>query len=115
MEDCIFCKIARKEIASDIIYEDQRVIAFRDVYPKAPVHVLVIPKEHHTSLKDFSPPNCETAGEIFSVAETVAQKEGIAPSGFRLILNQGKNAGQEVDHLHVHVLGGKPLGPMISR
>ena len=114
MEGCIFCKIATKVIPSDIVYEDQRVIAFRDINPKAPVHVLVIPKEHHTSLKEFSPPNCDTAGELFSVAETVAQKEGIGSSGFRLILNKGKNSGQEVEHLHIHVLGGRRLGPMIS-
>ena len=98
MSDCIFCKIANGEIPSEFLYEDERVVAFRDLSPQAPVHVLVVPKEHHDNFVDDVP------------AETLAERTGIAESGFRCIMNTGSAAGQTVMHLHMHVLGGKPLG-----
>lgn len=108
MSDCIFCKIANGEIASDFLYEDDNVVAFRDLNPQAPVHVLVVPKAHHDNFVDNVP--AETLLSMERAVAAVAQKEGIAEKGFRCIMNTGAAAGQTVMHLHLHVLGGEPLG-----
>ena len=108
MEDCIFCKIANGEIDGDVVYEDELVTAFRDLSPQAPVHVLVVPKKHYDSLIDNIP--AETLEAMVSAVAKVAESEGIAKSGFRCITNTGKDAGQTVHHVHIHVLGGKDLG-----
>jgi len=103
--DCIFCKIVRKEIPSEIVYEGAKVLAFKDIAPQAPVHILVIPKEHYATfseVKDFS-----EIGDLFWVINHVATKEGLDKNGFRVVVNQGKAAGQEVPHLHFHLLGGR--------
>ena len=102
MSDCIFCKIANGEIPSEFLYEDERVVAFRDV------HVLVVPKEHHDNFVDDVP--AETLASMERAVKAVAERTGIAESGFRCIMNTGSAAGQTVMHLHMHVLGGKPLG-----
>jgi histidine triad (HIT) family protein len=107
MTDCIFCKIAKKEIPSSVVYEDPEIFAFNDIAPQAPVHILVIPKAHSesfTGLKDFS-----IVGRIYKVIEKIAAEKGIDKTGFRVVVNHGKAAGQAVPHLHFHLLGGRDL------
>ena len=108
--NCIFCKIARKEIPSSIEYEDQQTLAFNDVNPKAPVHVLIIPKLHIAKISDIDEKSMGLLGKMAMVANTIAQKRKILDSGFRLIINCGEDSGQAVDHLHMHLLGGRQLG-----
>jgi histidine triad (HIT) family protein len=112
--DCIFCKIAAREIPATIVYETGDVLAFRDVAPKAPVHVLVIPKAHHANLAALASADPALAGEVMAAAAAVAEAEGIGESGYRTITNTGAHAGMEVPHVHVHVLGGASLGPMLA-
>lgn len=114
MTDCIFCKIAAREIPATIVYETGDVLAFRDVAPKAPVHVLVIPKAHHANLAALASADPALAGEVMAAAAAVAEAEGVGESGYRTITNTGAHAGMEVPHVHVHVLGGAPLGPMLA-
>ncbi|MEY8436727.1 histidine triad nucleotide-binding protein [Atopobiaceae bacterium 24-176] len=108
MDDCVFCKIASGEIPADVVYEDDLVVAFKDLAPQAPVHVLVIPKAHYASVADGVP--AETLKAMFDAVAKVAEATGVAGSGFRCIANTGADAGQTVGHAHVHVLGGAPLG-----
>ena len=108
MADCIFCKIANHDIPSTVVYEDERVIAFRDLEPQAPTHVLVIPKHHYATIADDVP--SETLGAMAKAIKEVVKSEGIEESGFRVITNAGPDAGQTVHHFHMHVLGGKNLG-----
>lgn len=105
--DCIFCKIANHEISSTIVYEDELVVAFDDLSPQAPVHTLVIPKEHYHGITDGVP--AETLAAMVHAIGEVARIKGL-DSGFRVISNKGADAGQTVSHFHMHVLGGKPLG-----
>lgn len=113
MEDCIFCKIIKKEIPSNIVYEDDEIIAFRDINPVAPVHILVIPKKHIESLLDLKEEDELLVGKIYSVINKIAKQEQIAEKGFRVVVNCGEDGGQEVKHLHYHILGGKKLGVKI--
>lgn len=108
--DCIFCKIARGEIPSDSVYEDEAVFAFRDLRPQAPCHVLVIPRRHVPSLWELDDPRL--AGELLAAASRIARDEGLE-QGWRLIANTRGHGMQEVDHLHLHVLGGRRLGAML--
>ena len=110
MEDCIFCKIANKEIPSSIVYEDEEILAFRDINPVAPVHVLVIPKKHIDSAICLKEEDKELVGKIYMVINKIAKQEGIDESGFRIVVNCGEDGGQEVKHLHFHIIGGKKLG-----
>ncbi|MCX7842407.1 MAG: histidine triad nucleotide-binding protein [Clostridia bacterium] len=110
MENCIFCKIIKGEIPSTVVYEDDMVFAFNDINPIAPVHVLIIPKNHMSSVMEINLSNENYIAEIHKAANKIAEKLGIAESGFRLITNCGKDAGQTVFHLHYHLLGGKVLG-----
>lgn len=113
MEQCIFCKIINKEIPASIVYEDDRVLAFKDINPAAPVHVLIIPKKHIANLKEINSENESYLIDIHKAANKVAEKLGIADKGYRLISNCGADAGQTVFHLHYHVIGGKELGPKL--
>ena len=113
MNDCIFCKIIKKEIPSSIVYEDNEILAFRDINPVAPVHILVIPKKHISSLIDLNEEDEQVIGKIYTVINKIAIQEGIAEKGFRVIVNCGEDGGQEVKHLHFHILGGKKLGTKI--
>ena len=112
MKDCIFCKIAAGEIPSAKVYEDEKSLAFRDINPQAPVHILVIPKEHIESAAKIDESNAALAGHLLAVAAKVAADEGVA-DGFRLISNCGESAGQTVKHLHFHILAGGDLNERI--
>ena len=113
MENCIFCKIINKEIPSEIIYEDEEIISFKDINPAAPVHVLVIPKKHIEKITDLKKEDEAIIGKIYTVINEVAIKVGVEKDGFRVITNCGENGGQEVKHIHFHILGGKKLGDKI--
>lgn len=114
MEDCIFCKIINKEVPSTIVYEDEDVIAFKDIHPVTPVHILVIPKKHISSLVDLKEEDEAIIGKIYTVINKIAKQEGILDKGFRVIVNCGEDGGQVVKHIHFHLLGGKKLGVKIS-
>lgn len=113
MEDCVFCKIIKREIPSDIVYEDDRVIAFKDVNPAAPIHILVVPKKHIENLLQVSEDDGDIISYIYKVINKIANDNNFAQNGFRVIANCGKDSGQEVMHIHFHVLGGKKLGEKI--
>jgi len=104
--DCIFCKIIAGEIPSNQVYSDDLVTAFRDINPAAPTHVLIIPKQHIAAVNDLTATDETWVGHLFTVAKQIAAQEGIAESGYRLIMNNGPDGGQEVYHLHLHLLGG---------
>lgn len=112
-EETIFSKIIRREIPSDIVYQDERVTAFRDINPQAPTHILIIPNRLIPTVNDVTPEDEGVLGHLFVVAKIVAEQEGIAEDGYRLIMNCGKNGHQEVFHMHLHLLGGRRMGPMV--
>lgn len=107
--ECIFCKIITKEIKSNIIYEDNEILAFEDINPQAPVHVLIIPKEHIEKISDINKDNSEISGKLILVANKIAKDKDILDQGYRLVFNCGKAAGQAVFHIHLHLLGGRDL------
>jgi histidine triad (HIT) family protein len=111
-ERCVFCKIVRGEVPSRIVYSDDSVVAFPDINPRAPVHLLVIPREHIPDLQSTGEDDEGLLGHLFGVAKTLAQREGIAETGYRLAMNLGRDGGQQVAHLHLHVMGGRRLGSM---
>lgn len=108
MSDCLFCKIVRGEIPSTKVYEDDKILAFRDIAPQAPVHILVIPKTHIGSVSEVNAGNSGVVAHIFEVIPAIAAAEGLA-NGYRVVSNCGADAGQTVHHLHFHILGGKTL------
>ena len=107
--DCIFCKIAKKEIPTEFLYEDDMVMVFKDARPIAPVHVLIIPKRHIESITDLNDDDEKLAGRLIMVAKKIAQDMGISRSGYKLLFRVGKHGGQEVPHIHLHLIGGAPL------
>lgn len=107
--DTIFGKIIRREIPATIVYEDDRCLAFRDIAPQAPTHILVIPKQPLANLSQASPEDGTLLGHLLLVVKTVADQEGLATSGYRVVINTGRDGGQTVDHLHLHILGGRSL------
>ena len=107
-DSCLFCRIARKEIPATIVFEDDKVVAFRDIDPKAPTHVIVIPRDHVASLNDAT--EASLLGALQVAAATIARSEGIAERGYRTVMNCGADAGQTVFHVHLHLLGGRRLG-----
>lgn len=109
MTDCLFCRISAGEIPADIVHEDEFVVAFRDIDPKAPVHVLVIPRSHYANARELALADPALAGALVGAATNVAHAEGLEGSGYRLVLNTGEGAGQSVFHVHAHVLGGRDL------
>lgn len=115
MTDCLFCRIVAGEIPAQVVHETATTLAFRDVDPKAPVHVLVIPKAHHVDVAALAAADPVLAADLLAAAATVAEGEGLREKGFRLIFNTGEHGGQEVFHVHGHVLGGAPVGPMVAR
>lgn len=115
MENCIFCKIAKHEIPKEFIYESEAVMAFDDIHPEAPVHALILPKKHIKDLNELTLGDKDVLAEIFMAIQEVASKKGIKEDGYRIIINTGKNAGQLIDHLHFHLLGGKSLGSKLIK
>lgn len=109
MEDCIFCKIVRGEIPSEKLYEDDLVLAFNDLTPQAPIHTLVIPKEHIESANDIDSTNSQVIGHIYEVISKLAREKGFDKDGYRVVNNCGRDGGQSVDHIHFHVLAGRGL------
>lgn len=109
MDDCIFCKIAKKEIPSEIIFEDNKIIAFKDITPIAPTHILIIPKEHISSLNDLTEKNIELVGNIMLRIKEIAEDIEIDGKGYRVVNNCGKYGGQTVEHLHFHLIAGRQM------
>lgn len=107
--DCLFCRIIAGEIPSAKVYENDKVYAFKDINPEAPVHILIIPKEHISSANDLTEENAAVVAEVFLAAKEIAKQEGIAESGYRIVNNCGEDGGQTVQHLHFHMLGGRSL------
>lgn len=109
MDACLFCKIAGKELPSEIVYEDEKFLSFKDIHPAAPVHLLIIPKKHIPSVDHLELYDKELIGDLFLIASNIAKSQGIARTGYRLTFNVGADAGQTINHLHLHLLGGKKL------
>ena len=109
VDNCIFCKIARGEIPATVVYQDEQVVAFRDINPGAPTHVLIIPREHIGSAAEVDASNAALAGYLVQIAAQVAKQENLVESGYRLVTNIGSDAGQSVPHLHFHLLGGRQM------
>jgi histidine triad (HIT) family protein len=111
----IFAKIIAREAPADIVYQDDRVTAFWDINPQAPTHILIVPNKEIPTMNDVSEADESTLGHMLVVARQIAEQQGISSNGYRLIVNCGDHAGQEVYHLHLHLIGGRPLGPMLTR
>jgi histidine triad (HIT) family protein len=109
MNDCIFCKIIAGEIPSEKVFDDQQVTAFRDIHPVAPTHILIIPNKHIASINELTPDDEQLVGHLFTTGKALAKEEGIDESGYRLIINVGPDGGQEVYHLHLHLIGGQKM------
>jgi len=114
-EDTLFSKIINREIPADILFQDDRATAFRDIHPQAPTHVLIVPNKPTPSVNEITEEDEAILGHLFTVARKLAREEGIAEDGYRLLINCGRHGGQEVYHLHMHLLGGRPLGRMLSK
>ena len=108
-KDCLFCRIVNKELSSKIVYEDEQVVAFEDINPQAPTHVLVVPRKHIAGLNDATADEAKLLGQLQLVAAQVARARGIVESGYRVVINNGRGAGQSVFHLHLHLLGGRGM------
>ncbi len=114
-QETIFSKIIRKEIPSDIVYQDELVTAFRDIAPQAPTHILIIPNKLIPTANDVTEADEQVLGHMIVIASKIAKKEGIAENGYRLVINCNKDGGQEVFHIHMHLLGGRALGPLLAK
>ena len=115
MSKTLFERICTREIPAAIVYEDEHIVAFRDIKPMAPTHVLIIPRKPIARLEDATPADHAVLGHLLMKAPEIAAKLGLGENGYRLVLNNGRDAGQEVPHLHIHIFGGRPLGPMLVR
>ncbi len=109
MPDCLFCKIINREIPASIVYEDERVLAFNDINPQAPIHLLVVPKRHIATLNDLTPSDDQLVGEVIRRAAALAKDQGLSIGGFRTVFNTNREAGQTVFHIHLHLLGGRSM------
>ncbi len=114
-KDCIFCRIADQDVPTPLLYQDDDVVAFNDLHPQAPVHTLIIPRKHLPSLAEMEPEDQALLGKMALVAKTLAEQAGISEGGYRLICNCRADSGQEVPHLHFHLLGGENLGPLLAK
>ncbi len=110
MPECLFCKIAAGELDTELIYEDEQVVAFNDLNPQAPIHVLVIPKKHIATLNELEPEDAALVGSLYLAAKTLARQKGVDDSGYRTLMNCNADGGQTVFHLHLHLLGGRRMG-----
>lgn len=111
-QECIFCRIVRGEIPGDMVFENDTVVAFRDIQPAAPTHILIVPREHIESVNDLSDDDGSIVGDLLLAARTIAQYEKVADKGYRVVTNTGQWGGQTVSHLHFHLLGGRQLGSL---
>ena len=109
-DDCLFCKILAGDIPADVIYESETAIAFRDINPQAPTHVLIIPRKHIATINDIEAEDEELVGSLFTAARAIAKQEGFSDEGYRAVMNCNEAAGQTVFHIHLHLLGGRDLG-----
>ncbi len=109
MEECLFCKILKKEIPSSLVFENENILAFNDINPQAPIHILLIPKEHYASLNEIPEEKKDMLSDLLLRARHIAEDKGIAQAGYRLVLNTEKDSGQEVFHIHFHLLGGRRM------
>jgi histidine triad (HIT) family protein len=109
MSDCLFCKIVDQSIPSNIVFEDDNVLAFEDINPKAPVHILIIPKQHISTINDIKSEHDALIGQMYLAAKMIAKEKSIAEDGYRAVMNCNRHGGQEVYHIHLHLLGGKQL------
>lgn len=114
-EETIFSKIVEGKTEADVVYRDERTTAFRDINPQAPTHILIVPNKPIPTVNDVTEEDERDLGHLFTVAARLAREEGIAEDGYRLIVNCNQHGGQEVFHLHVHLMGGRPMGPMVVR
>jgi len=114
MQDCIFCKVVAGELPTKTLYEDDDVMAFADISPQAPVHALVVPKNHLGTVEDLGPDDLAVVAHMIHAAQRLARKLGVSASGYRLVINTGADATQTVPHLHMHLLGGRPLEPKLG-
>ncbi len=114
VEECLFCRIISREIPSDVVYQDDEFLAFKDIHPQAPTHILIIPKTHFDSLVEISDQQEKLMGRLVIIAKKLAEKEGLAKNGYRLVLNCGAEGGQVVPHLHLHLIGGRKLNGKIG-
>ncbi len=112
--DCVFCGIVAGKIPATVVHETETILAFQNIAPQAPVHVLVVPKAHHEDIASLGLPDAKLAGELVTAIGAVAESAGLREAGFRTIFNSGGYGGQEVFHVHAHILGGQPLGPMLA-
>ena len=112
--DCIFCQIVAGKVPTEFLYQDEDAVAFRDIYPKAPTHIIIIPKEHIPSLAHLSEEQLPLMGHMVKIANQLAKGEGIAEQGYRLVINCGKEGGQVVPHLHIHLLGGRRISDKLG-
>jgi histidine triad (HIT) family protein len=110
MADCLFCRIVKREIPASIVYEDDRVLAFNDINPQGPTHVLVVPKQHIATLNDLTAGDDQIVGEVIRRAAAIAKERGISVGGFRVVFNTNRDGGQTVFHIHAHIIGGRSLG-----
>lgn len=108
--DCLFCRIADGDIPAEVIRSDPDVVAFRDIHPQAPTHVLVIPRKHIPSVRELTSEDAHLMGKLFLMAQEIGEDEGVSDGGYRLVVNAGAGAGQTVFHIHLHLLGGRPMG-----
>jgi histidine triad (HIT) family protein len=113
MNNCLFCKIVNKEIPAKIVYENNDLVAFADINPQAPVHILIVPKKHIDTVDHLKPEDEKLIGNIIYTAQKIAREKGIAENGYRLVFNVRHHGGQEIDHIHLHILGGQRLGTMV--
>jgi histidine triad (HIT) family protein len=109
MSDCLFCGIVEGKVKANLVYQDDSIVAFKDIAPKAPVHMLIIPRKHLVSVSDIAEADRALIGQIFQVAARLAREQGIANNGYRVVVNSGADAGQSVFHLHFHLLGGRQM------
>ena len=114
MKDCIFCQIAEGNVKADIVYQDDKAVVFKDIHPKKPIHWLVIPKKHLASINELEAGDSELAGHLLITAKKLAMEYGFADNGYRVIINTRAHGGQEVDHLHIHILAGEHVGRMVE-
>jgi histidine triad (HIT) family protein len=114
MESDIFCQIIEGKAAASVVYQDAEIVAFRDIHPRAPVHILIVPRKHVTSVAEFTEQDAPILGKMALAAAAIAKQEGIYDTGFRLVINCGRDSGMVVPHLHMHLLGGKRMGGLLA-